>query len=177
VVNNAGFNRRVSTTVPLVECERRWDDVLSTNLKGSFLLAVAVAPHLPRPGGRIVNISSVAAFTGGRVPGGIAYAASKAGLIGLTYGLAAELAPDGITVNAVVPGLVGGTEMTDRWPEERLRAFVANTPVGRPGSPRDVAAAVRFLASPEASFLTGTVLNVDGGWLFGRSSFARGDTS
>jgi 3-oxoacyl-[acyl-carrier protein] reductase len=171
VVNNAGLNRPVFTRLSLDEGERRWDEVLSTNLKGAFLVSVAAASHLPRPGGRIINISSVAAFTGGRVPGGIAYAASKAGLLGLTYGLAAELAPEGITVNAVAPGLIVDTERTDRWPAERRRSFVANTPAGRAGSPKDVAAVVRFLASPEASFLNGAVIPADGGWLFGRGSF------
>lgn len=171
VVNNAGLNRPVSTRLPLGEGERSWDEVLATNLKGAFLVSVAAAPHLPRPGGRIVNISSVASFTGGRVPGGLAYAASKAGLLGLTYGLAAELGPEGITVNAVAPGLIAGTERTDRWPPERRRSFVANTPAGRAGSPTDVAAVVRFLASPEASFLTGAVIPADGGWLVGRGSF------
>ena len=171
VVNNAGLNRPVFTRLSLDEGERRWDEVLSTNLKGAFLVSVAAASHLPRPGGRIINISSVAAFTGGRVPGGIAYAASKAGLLGLTYGLAAELGPEGITVNAVAPGLIVDTERTDRWPAERRRSFVANTPAGRAGSPKDVAAVVRFLASPEASFLNGAVIPADGGWLFGRGSF------
>ena len=131
-------------------------------------MAMAVAPHLPRPGGRIINVSSIAAFTGGSRPGAVAYAAAKAGLIGMTYALARELSPQGITVNAVAPGFVAGTEFTGQWSEERVRGIVAETPVGREGHPNDIAAAVRYLASPDASFVTGEVLNVNGGWLFGR---------
>jgi len=168
LVNNAGFVRGITTSTPLDEAEELWDDVLGTNLKGSFLTALAVAPHLPRPGGRIINVSSIAAFTGGSRPGAMAYAAAKAGLVGLTYSLARELSPQGITVNAVAPGFVAHTEFTGAWSEERVRSIVAETPVGRPGAAADVAAAVLYLASAEASFVTGEVLHVNGGWLFGR---------
>jgi 3-oxoacyl-[acyl-carrier protein] reductase len=123
---------------------------------------------LPRPGGRIINISSIAAFTGGSRPGAIGYAAAKAGLLGMTYALARELSPQGITVNAVAPGFIANTEFTGAWSEERIQSIVAQTPVGRAGDANDVAEAVLFLASPEASFITGEVLNVNGGWLFGR---------
>jgi 3-oxoacyl-[acyl-carrier protein] reductase len=167
LVNNAGFVRGITTSTPLDEAEELWDDVLGTNLKGSFLTALAVAPHLPRPGGRIINVSSIAAFTGGSRPGAMAYAAAKAGLVGLTYSLARELSPQGITVNAVAPGFVAHTEFTGAWSEERVRSIVAETPVGRPGGAADVAAAVLYLASAEASFVTGEVLHVNGGWLFG----------
>ncbi len=167
LVNNAGFVRGITTSTPLDEAEELWDDVLGTNLKGSFLTALAVAPHLPRPGGRIINVSSIAAFTGGSRPGAMAYAAAKAGLVGLTYSLARELSPQGITVNAVAPGFVAHTEFTGAWSEERVSSIVAETPVGRPGGAADVAAAVLYLASAEASFVTGEVLHVNGGWLFG----------
>jgi 3-oxoacyl-[acyl-carrier protein] reductase len=132
-------------------------------------MCVAVAPHLRRPGGRIVNISSIAAFTGGSRAGSVAYAAAKAGVLGMTYGFARELSPQGITVNAIAPGLVAGTAFFGGpLPEERLSGIVSQTPAGRPGSPEDIAAAALYLASPAASFVTGEVLNINGGWLFGR---------
>lgn len=167
LVNNAGFVRGITTDMPLADAERLWDEVVDTNLKGAFLMAVAAAAHLPRPGGRIVNISSIAAFSGGSRPGAVAYAAAKAGVIGMTYGLARELSPQGITVNAIAPGFVAGTEFTEAWSEERVRSIVAETPAGRGGRPDDIAAAILYLASPDASFVTGTVLHVNGGWLFG----------
>lgn len=130
-------------------------------------MSVGVAPHLPRPGGRIINISSIAAFTGGSRPGTIGYAAAKSGLLGMTYALARELSPQGITVNAIAPGFIANTEFTGQWSKERVEGIIAQTPVGRAGQVSHVATAVLFLASPEASFITGEVLNVNGGWLFG----------
>ena len=167
LINAAGFVRGVTTAMPLDEAEREWDAVYETNLKGSFLMTVAVAPHMPRPGGRIIYISSIAAFTGGSRAGSTAYAAAKAGLHGLTYGFARELSSQGITVNTVAPGFIADTGFTGAWSEERIRGIVEQTPVGRAGHVNDVAAAVHYLASPEASFVTGEVLNVNGGWLFG----------
>jgi 3-oxoacyl-[acyl-carrier protein] reductase len=167
LVNNAGFLHGVSTGTPLEMAESLWDEVLDTDLKGCFLMALAVAPHLRRPGGRIINISSIAAFTGGNRPGTIAYAAAKAGLHGLTYSLARELSPQGITVNAIAPGFIAHTGFTDFWPEERAQNIIGQTPAGRAGTVGDVASAALFLASPEASFITGEILNVNGGWIFG----------
>jgi len=167
LVNAAGFVRGVTSDMPIDEAEREWDAVLDANLKGSFLMTVAVAPHLVRPGGRIIYISSIAAFTGGSRAGSTAYAAAKAGLLGLTYGFARELSSQGITVNAVAPGFIANTGFTGAWPEDRVHGIIEQTPVGRPGHVNDVAAAVRYLTSPEASFVTGEVLNVNGGWLFG----------
>lgn len=168
LINAAGFILGIRADTPLAEAEVTWNAEIGTNLTGSFLMAMAAAPHLPRPGGRIVNISSIAAFTGGSGGGAIGYAAAKAGVLGLTYGLARALSGDGITVNAIAPGFVAETGFTGTWSDERVRGIVAQTPVGRGGAADDIAAATRYLTSAEASFVTGEVLNVNGGWLFGR---------
>jgi 3-oxoacyl-[acyl-carrier protein] reductase len=166
LVNNAGGTggalARESTSADAARYAR---DVLATNLVGAYVMVHALRPHLRRPGGRILNLSSIAAFRGG----GDMYSAAKAGLVGLTYALARDLAPEGITVNAVAPGLVQGTEFFGAGiPEERRQRIVADTPAARPGEPEDIAAAVRYLASPGASFVTGEVLHVNGGQVFGR---------
>ena len=167
LVNNAGFVRGVSANMPLAEAEARWDEVLNSNLKGSFLLAVAASKKM-QAGGRIINVSSIAAYTGGSRGGAIEYAASKAGLHGLTMGLARDLGDRGITVNAVAPGLIAKTEFTGAWPESRFANTVTQQANKQVGQPDDIAAATIFLASPDAQFITGEVLNVNGGWLFGR---------
>jgi 3-oxoacyl-[acyl-carrier protein] reductase len=168
LVNNAGVVVRFTTSTPIEEAESAWDEQIDINLKGSFLMVMAVAPHLRRPGGRIINISSISAFNAGSRPGLLAYTASKAGLHGLTYGLARELSGEGITVNAIAPGYIADTEQTAGWPEEHVQRVVAGTPVNRAGQPDDIAAAALYLASPAASFVTGEILNVNGGWAFGR---------
>jgi 3-oxoacyl-[acyl-carrier protein] reductase len=165
LVNNAGGTGSVDPDAPTSEAAAYAKDILSANLIGVYLMVHALRPHLRRPGGRIVNISSIAAFRGG----GDMYSAAKAGAVGLTYSLAQDFGPDGITVNAVAPGLILDTEFFgDRMTEEGIRTRVAQTPMGRPGLPEDVAFAVRYLASPEASFVTGEVHHVNGGWIFGR---------
>ena len=167
LVNNAGTARWTRIDTPLDSAERFWDEVMSTNLKGSFLASMAAIPHLARPGGRIVNISSVVAFSGGH-GGSIAYATSKAGLHGLTYALARELSGLGITVNVVAPGFIADTEFNADFPAKAREQVLAETPLGRTGTVADVVAAVMYLASPAASFVTGEILHVNGGRVFGR---------
>lgn len=167
VVNAAGFIRPVSLATPFDEAERNWDAVIDANLKGSFLAAMVAAPKLQSPGGTIINISSIGAQTGGSRPGGLAYAAAKAGLHGLTYALARELAHRGITANAIAPGFIADTGFTGGWPADRVAEIVAQTPMGRPGRPADIAGAVLWLASEAGSFVTGAVIPINGGWRMG----------
>lgn len=165
LVNNAGGVDTLSDDATLAEIAASDHQLLASNLISVHLLTHALRPHLRRPGGRIINISSVAAVRGG---GGM-YSAAKAGVIGLTYALAGELAAEGVTVNAVAPGLVLDTEFFgDRMTEERLQRTVAQIPAGRPGRPADIAAEVHYLASDAASYITGDVRHVNGGWVFGR---------
>jgi 3-oxoacyl-[acyl-carrier protein] reductase len=166
LVNNAGRAHWVRIDTPLEEAERLWSEVMATNLTGTFLASMAAIPHLRRPGGRIVNVGSVSAFLGGH-GGSIAYAASKAGLHGLANALVRELSPLGITVNTVAPGFIDTEFNADFSSAARVR-IVGETPLGRTGTEGDVVAAVRYLASPEASFVTGEILNVNGGRVFGR---------
>ena len=167
VVNAAGFVRSVSLDTPAGDADANWDAVVETNLKGSYLVAHEAAPLLSSPGGRIINIGSIAAQTGGSRPGSMAYAAAKSGLHGLTFALARELAPRGITVNVIAPGFIAGTGFTGAWPEERVSGLIAQTALGRAGTPFDVAGAVVWLASDAGSFVTGTVISINGGWLMG----------
>lgn len=165
LVNNAGGTANLADNASTAEAARYAYETLSGNLVGTFLLVHALGPRLRRPGGRIINLSSIAAFRGG----GDMYSAAKAGVVGLTYALAASLGPEGITVNAVAPGVVLGTEFFgDRMTEERRTRTVAQVPAGRAGHPTDIAEAVHYLASPAASYVNGEVLHVNGGWLFGR---------
>ena len=158
VVNNAGITR---DSVMIRMAEKDWDMVLDINLKGAFLVTKAAARIMMKQRyGRIVNISSVVGLSGNA--GQANYAASKAGLIGLTKSSAKELASRGVTVNAVAPGFII-TEMTEALPEAAKQQFLERMFLKRPGFPRDVAAAVLFLASDEASYITGQVLAVDGG--------------
>jgi len=167
LINNAGESRGITTEMSLDQAEAVWDYELATNLKGAFLMALAVLPHLARPGGRIINISSDGALTGGGGLRTIGYVSAKAGLLGLTRALAREYSPHGITVNTIAPGFIAGTGATGRLSEEIVKSIAAQLPVARPGSMNDVAAAALFLASPEAGFITGETLNVNGGRQFG----------
>ena len=158
LVNNAGITR---DNLAMMLKEEDFDAVIATNLKGAFLCMKAAArPMMKAKYGRIINLSSVVALRGN--PGQINYCASKAGIIGMTKSLAKELGGRGITVNAVAPGYIA-TNMTAALPEAAREAMLASIPVGRAGKPEDVAAAVAFLASDEAAYITGQVLSVDGG--------------
>ena len=165
LVNDAGARGTVTSQMPLSEAEPVWEQVVSVNLKGAFLVSLAAAPYLKRPGGRIINVSSVAAFTGGSGAGSIAYAASKAGVIGLTRAFARELSKEQITVNVIAPGLVGDTKFFENGIPDRLHPETM-IPAGRAGTPDDIAATISFLASRDADYITGEVVNVNGGWLF-----------
>jgi 3-oxoacyl-[acyl-carrier protein] reductase len=168
LVNNAGSTQPVSADTALQEAERAWEQVLDANLKSTFLVSLATVPHLSASGGRIINIGSIAAQTGSSRPGGLAYAAAKAGVHGFTLSLARELAPRGVTVNVVAPGFIANTQFFGKGiPEQRLSEIVADTPLGRAGAPADVANAVSWLASPNTSFVTGSVVSVNGGWRIG----------
>ena len=158
LVNNAGVTRDgLSMRMSMED----WDTVIDTNLKGAFNFSQAVMRSMIKQrSGRIINISSVSGLTGNA--GQANYAASKAGLIGLTKTLARELASRGITVNAVAPGFVV-TDMTGALSEEVKQTIMAKIPLAKLGQPEDIAAAVAFLASAEANYITGQVLTVDGG--------------
>ena len=158
LVNNAGVTE---DNLMLRMSREAWDRVLGTNLTGVFLLTQAVSKSMLRKRyGRIVNLTSVVGLMGNA--GQANYAASKAGLIGLTKSIARELASRNVTCNAVAPGFVA-TAMTDRMTDEAKSKMTGQIPLERLGTPDDVAAAVAFLASDEASYVTGTVVNVSGG--------------
>ncbi len=158
LVNNAGIAR---DQLVLRMKREDWDAVLATNLTGAFTcVQAAIRPMLKQRSGRIVCISSVVGLMGNA--GQANYAASKAGLMGFARALAREVGSRGITVNVVAPGYVD-TDMTRLVPSEAREALMAQIPAGRLGTPADVAAAVCFLASDEASYITGQVLGVNGG--------------
>ncbi len=162
LVNNAGITR---DTLIMRMSEADWDAVIDTNLKSAFLMTkAAMRPMLRQRGGRIVNITSISGVMGNA--GQANYSASKAGLIGLTRSTAREVASRGITCNAVAAGVID----TDIWagvPDAAIQALLQMVPLARKGTPEDVAEAVAFLASDSAAYITGQVLNVDGGLVMG----------
>jgi 3-oxoacyl-[acyl-carrier protein] reductase len=160
LVNNAGITR---DGLAVRMKKDQWDEVLAANLTGAFLAIQQVLPAMMRERwGRIINISSVVGESGNA--GQANYVASKAGLLGLTKSLAQEMASRNITVNAVAPGMID-TDMTSVLPAAVKEKILAQIPLKRLGSPEEVAAAVRFLASDEAGYITGHVLDVNGGML------------
>jgi 3-oxoacyl-[acyl-carrier protein] reductase len=164
LVNNAGY---MVGRVPVAEMsDEHWHNVIDVNLNSAFYCSRAVLPYMRSAWGRIVNMSSLAARNGGG-PGAVAYAAAKAGLLGLTRGLAKELASQGITVNAVAPGLILETPFHETFnTEEGRQAAIAGIPLKRGGVPGDVAGAVLFLASDLAAFITGEITEINGGAWF-----------
>ena len=158
LINNAGITR---DGLLLRMKEADWDAVLNTNLKGVFLCAKAVSKFMMKKRyGRIVNMASVVGLVGNASQAN--YAAAKAGVIGFTKAMAKEMASRGITVNAIAPGFIH-SDMTDILPDKVKEAMLAGIPLGRAGEPTDVAQAALFLASDQAAYITGQVLQVDGG--------------
>jgi 3-oxoacyl-(acyl-carrier-protein) reductase len=158
LVNNAGITRDKSFKKLTKEA---WDEVITTDLTSVFLVTRQFIDEMADRGwGRVINMSSIVGEIGNF--GQANYAAAKAGLIGLTKTLAREYARKGVTVNAVAPGFIR-TRMTEAIPEKAVEAVIAMTPVGRMGTPQDIASGVLFLASPTAGFITGTVLDINGG--------------
>ena len=158
LVNNAGITQ---DQLAMRMKDEDWDAVIDTNLKSVFRLSRAVLrPMMKARGGRIINITSVVGSAGN--PGQANYAAAKAGVAGMTRALAREIGSRGITVNCVAPGFID-TDMTKTLPEEQQDALKTQIPLGRLGSPEDIAHAVAFLASPQAGYITGTTLHVNGG--------------
>ena len=172
LVNNAGINTR-RERVPIHQYALEdWHRILETDLTGVFTTSRAVIPYLLRNrDGRIVNISSIAGLVPLRLQS--AYVAAKAGVANLTRSMALELGPQGILVNAVAPGstLTRGTEALFYGPDgeysENAASLISHIPLGRPGTPAEIAAAVLFLVSPDASYVNGAILTVDGGWTAG----------
>ncbi len=158
LVNNAGITR---DGLAMRMSDQDWDVVLATNLRGAFLCTRAVLRHMVRQRwGRIINIASVVGLVGNA--GQANYASAKAGIVGLTKAIAKEVASRGITANAIAPGFID-TAMTQKLSEALKQEALRQIPLGRFGTPEEVGAAVAFLASEEAAYITGQVLNVDGG--------------
>ncbi len=158
VVNNAGITR---DTLAMRMKDEQWDEVADTNLKAVFRVSrAAIKPMMKQRQGRIINITSVVGAAGN--PGQANYAAAKAGVAGMTRALAQELGSRGITVNCIAPGFIA-TDMTAELPEAQKAALLAKIPVGRLGQAAEIAHAVGFLASPQAAYITGHELHVNGG--------------
>jgi 3-oxoacyl-[acyl-carrier protein] reductase len=158
LVNNAGITR---DTLAMRMKDEQWDEVADTNLKAVFRVSrAAIKPMMKQRQGRIINITSVVGAAGN--PGQANYAAAKAGVAGMTRALAQELGSRGITVNCIAPGFIA-TDMTAELPEAQKAALMAKIPVGRLGQAAEIAHAVGFLASPQAAYITGHELHVNGG--------------
>ena len=162
LVNNAGV---LQSTAIGDMTEEEWDRVIDVNLKGVFFMTQKALPLMEaRGGGKVVNVTSLAGRNGGFV-NGLAYTASKAGVVGLTKGFASRLAPLGVRVNAVAPGTTE-TDILKNISDEKMAGLLTKIPAGRLGRPEEIAAAVVFLCSDEADFITGAVLDINGGMYF-----------
>ncbi|MCA1053479.1 3-oxoacyl-[acyl-carrier-protein] reductase [Rossellomorea aquimaris] len=158
LVNNAGITK---DNLLMRMKENEWDDVININLKGVFLCTKAATRQMMKQrSGRIINISSIVGVSGN--PGQANYVAAKSGVIGLTKTAAKELAPRGITVNAIAPGFIS-TDMTDQLPEDVRNEMLKQIPLNRFGDPKDIAKVVGFIASDSSSYMTGQTLHIDGG--------------
>ena len=158
VVNNAGINKE---TLMMRMTDEQFDDVINTNLRSTFKICRAcIMPMMKNRYGRIINMASIIGVIGG--PGQANYAASKGGMIAMTKSIAAEVGSRGITANCIAPGFIK-TPMTDVLSEDLKKAYLAQIPAARFGEPDDIAAACVFLASPEASYINGQTLNINGG--------------
>jgi len=158
LVNNAGITK---DNLLMMMKEDQWNDIIETNLTSIYRLSKAVVrTMMKKRKGRIINIASVVGLTGN--PGQTNYSATKAGMLGFTKSLAREIGSRNITVNCVAPGFID-TDMTRELPEEQRQALIGQIPLNRLGNPADIAAAVSFLASPAAAYITGETINVNGG--------------
>ena len=158
LINNAGITR---DSLLMRMNDNQWDEVIQTNLKGAFFgMKAAIRPMMKNKFGRIINITSIVGLTGN--PGQANYAASKAGLIGMTKSIAKEVGSRGITVNCIAPGWID-TEMTQELPENSKKDLLDRIPIGKIGKPENIAYTALFLASDEASYITGQTITVDGG--------------
>jgi len=165
LVNNAGINRRNPFAGDAETVAADWNDIMAVNLDGVFNVTQAFLPQIRASKGRIVNLGSMQSALHVRTPSSAAYTASKHAVLGFTRALAAELGKDGVRVNAIGPGLIA-TPLNDKMRSnpDLLKVFIDHTPLGRVGTPEDIANAAIFLASDMASFVTGTLLMVDGGY-------------
>ena len=165
LVNNAGINRRNPFAGDAETFAADWNEIMAVNLDGVFNVTQAFLPQIRASKGRIVNLGSMQSALHVRTPSSAAYTASKHAVLGFTRALAAELGKDGVRVNAIGPGLIA-TPLNEKMRSnpELLKVFIDHTPMGRVGTPEDIANAAIFLASDMASFVTGTLLMVDGGY-------------
>jgi NAD(P)-dependent dehydrogenase (short-subunit alcohol dehydrogenase family) len=166
LVNNAGIARRNAFTADPDAVWQDWQDVMSINVDGVFNVTHAFLPALRATRGRVVNIGSIQSFVHVRTPSSVAYTAAKHAVLGLTRAMAVELAKDGVRVNAIGPGLIEtpmNAQMRSSRPEV-LKAFLDHTPLGRTGQPDEIAGPALFLASDLSSYVTGSIVMVDGGY-------------
>jgi len=169
LVNCAGASGGVEHGLSLEAALEAWQGVMANNLTTAFLMTYAFRPHLKRPGGRIINVTSMAAFAGSSRVGGEAYAAAKSAIHGMMRTLVRQLAPEGVTINCVSPGYIDNTDFFGGKTLHEARIVAeSQIPAGRTGQPEDIAPGVFYLASDEASFVNGEILNINGGQQFSR---------